>query len=140
MLAGGVLGPADGVGLMVLGRQLGVPPPDDFPLPPQAPAARAMIRLSTTSRASAKPFPRVVWRLVVIEVSLWARMLHEYLLCVVRVHVRAARSRAAASQGSRPQMAMSLPSSKPAIADRRGAISRCQWNAPRRSAGAVCSQ
>ena len=35
---------------------------------------------------------------------------------------------------------MSLPSSNPAIAAVRGASSRCQWNGPRRSAGAVCSQ
>ena len=37
-------------------------------------------------------------------------------------------------------MAMSVPSSKPASVECAGASSRCQWKAPRRSAGAVCSQ
>ena len=33
-----------------------------------------------------------------------------------------------------------MPSSNPASVEVRGANSRCQWNGPRRSAGAVCSQ
>ena len=45
---------------LVLGYRVAVPPPGDFALPPQAPAATAMIRLSATSRASAHACPRMV--------------------------------------------------------------------------------